>query len=311
MKNAVLVIGSINQDLVVSVKRIPRPGETLLGGNLALIPGGKGANQACAAARLGAQTTFVGKVGVDPFAAHLREHLRTMRVDDRYLFVDRKTPSGAALIAVAANGENSIIVAPGTNFAISVADLNRARPAFTKAAVLLLQQEVPEKIVLSALKLARAAKVRTILDPAPARKIEKSAYPLIDIISPNESETEALTGVAVASLADAERAAQKFIRLGVREVVLKLGARGALYVCGRNVLHVPGVRVRAVDTTAAGDVFTGALGAQLAAGEDVHSAIRFANHAAAISVTRFGAGTSLPDKRETDTFLRTGKLPRK
>ncbi|MCX8091857.1 MAG: ribokinase, partial [Verrucomicrobiae bacterium] len=288
MKPHIVVVGSSNTDLIVRVPRIPRPGETILGGRFTTAPGGKGANQAVAAARAGARVTLIARVGRDAFGSQALAGFVRDGIDVRFVRRDPDAPSGVALIFVAADGQNSIAVAGGANANLSVADVRRAQRAFAHARVLLLQLETPLPTVKAAAQLAARHGVRVVLNPAPARDLPDELLRRVSVLTPNEIEAAALSGVKVRDLASAEKAARRLLQRGVEAVIITLGARGALVSSAAGTERVKGFRVRAVDTTAAGDVFNGALAVALSEGRPLREAVRFANAAAAISVTRMG-----------------------
>ena len=298
----IIVVGSANLDLVVSAPTIPRAGETVLGGDLTLVPGGKGANQAVAAARLGAAVTFVGRVGADTFGTTLRANLAAAGVDDHYLITTDGVASGVALIVVSATGENAICVAPGANARLNPADVAAAEPAFTRARVCLVQLEVPTDAVLAALALARRHGVLTILDPAPAPTSVPAGLLDVDVLTPNETEAATLLGLG--SDAPAEVVAAGLRARGARLVVLKRGAAGAVVCAGDGPgAAVPGFAVDVVDTTAAGDAFTAGLGVALAEGRGPVDAARFANACGALACTVAGAQPSLPTRAAVERLL--------
>ena len=300
MKKAkkIVVLGSTNTDMTVHGRRLPVAGETVSGGTFLMAPGGKGANQAVAVARLAARPracTFIAKVGDDLFGRDTAPRLKREGVDAR-LVVDRKTPSGTALILVDAKGQNVISVALGANGTLSPADVAPFRKEIEGAAALLLQLETPIETVLAAAQWAHAAGVPVVLNPAPAAKLPKALYACLDWITPNETEAEILTGVEVTDAASAGRAASVLRRRGVKNVLVTMGARGCYCdVCGR---IFPCRKAKAVDCVAAGDTFNGAFVVALAEGRAVAEAIDFAQKAAAISVTRHGAQPSVPFRRE-------------
>lgn len=303
-KPPVVVVGSANTDMILRLDRIPRPGETLLGGEFLMAAGGKGANQAVGAARAGGEVTFVARTGRDGLgdqavAGYRRDGIRT-----RFVFRDVAAPSGVALIFVARDGENSIGVASGANGRLSPADVRNARAAIVRARVLLLQLEIPLETVEAAATLAADAGVPVILNPAPARFLPDSLLRRVSILTPNESEAELLTGTRVTDEATARRAAAQLLSRGVGTVIVTLGARGALVATAAGHKRLAGFRVRAIDTTAAGDVFNGSLAVALAEGRPLTDAVRFANAAAALSVTRLGAQPSAPTRREIERQLR-------
>jgi len=304
----VVVVGSSNTDMIVQVKDLPRPGETVLGGEFMTAAGGKGANQAVAAARAGARVTLVARVGNDAFGTEALRNLRTAGVDVAQVSRDPAAPSGVALVLVADHGENSIAVASGANDRLSPAHVARASRAFTRAGVLLVQLETPLATVAAAIDRARAAGMTVILNPAPARPLPAALLRKLSIITPNETEAERLTGIAVKSEASARRATTELLRRGVPTVVLTMGARGVLLASVAGCERLPAFRVEALDTTAAGDVFSGSLAAALAQGHTLYDAARRAAAAAAISVTRRGAQPSIPSRVEVERFL-SARLP--
>jgi ribokinase len=313
MKPALAVVGSLNMDFVVSVDRLPAPGETVLGRDFRTIPGGKGANQACAAGRLGAagvDVRMIGRVGYDVFADHLKASLSAAGVDTSAVFATRSQATGVALIWVDRAGQNSIVVASGANHALAAADVEAMRRVFHGAKLALFQLESPLDTVAAALALAREEGLLTVLDPAPAHRLAPALLALVDLLTPNESEALLLLGrpAARVTLAQAPELARALLLMGSRAVVLKLGDQGCFYADGREQIHVPAFAVEARDATAAGDVFNGALAVALAEGRGMEAALRFACAAAALSVTRPGAQSSIPTRAETESFLaeRTG-----
>ncbi|CAN5851839.1 ribokinase [soil metagenome] len=298
MTGSIVVVGSTNTDMVIKTDRFPQPGETLLGGEFFLNPGGKGANQAVAAARLGGQVTFVAKVGIDLFGQQAREQFRNEGIVTDYISTDPERPSGVALITVDGKGENTIVVASGANGTLSPQDLAQAQPAIYEAEVLLLQLESPMVTVSGAARMGANAGARVILNPAPAATLPDDLFPTLFLITPNRSEAEALTGVKINTLADAEAAARKLQEKGVANVVVTMGSEGAYLLEGEKGTHVPAPVVTPLDSTAAGDVFNGALAVGLAEGLELEEAVRFASQVAAISVTRLGAQASAPYRHE-------------
>jgi ribokinase len=301
---SILVLGSSNTDMIITLERLPRPGETILGGQFVTAAGGKGANQAVGAARAGGRVTLIARVGRDVFGQQAIRGFRKDHINVRYVFRDPAAPSGVALIFVAKDGENCIAVASGANGRLAPADVRKARPAFTGAALLLMQLETPLETVQTAAALAASRNLPVILNPAPARPLPDNLLRNVWILTPNETEAELLTGVKVDSTAAAGRAADKLLARGVRSVILTLGARGAFVAQAATRKWIRGFKVKAVDTTAAGDIFNGALAVGLAEGKPVVDAVRFANAAAALSVTRLGAQPSAPTRREIERFLR-------
>lgn len=297
-KHSIIVVGSSNTDMILKMDRLPKPGETVLGGAFVMAAGGKGANQAVGAARAGGRVVFVARVGNDVFGSQAIEGLARDHIAVDYIFRDKTRPTGMALIFVARNGENSIAVASGANAALSPADVWKAAAAFDGAGFLLTQLETPLDTVQAAAELAAGKGVRVILNPAPARPLSGALLKKIDIITPNETEAEILTGIRVTGERGARAAAAALKKRGVETVIITLGPRGA-FVSGPGVeAMIPGFKVRAVDTTAAGDIFNGALAVALSEGRALMEAVRFANAAAAISATRLGAQPSAPKRKE-------------
>lgn len=292
----IVVLGSTNTDMVISGAKIPVPGETVCGGSFMMNPGGKGANQAVAVARLSArrrQCVFIAKVGDDLFGRDTARRLKAEGIDAR-LIVDKTAASGTALILVDRKGQNCISVALGANGTLSPEDVAPFASDIERADALLLQLETPLETVLWAARTAHEKGVHVILNPAPAAKLPRELYACLDWITPNETEAELLTGVKVADLASAQTAERVLKRRGVAHVAITLGAKGC-YAAGR--IH-PCVKVKAVDTVAAGDTFNGAFVVALAEGKGVDEAIAFAQAAAARAVTRPGAQSSVPFRRE-------------
>jgi ribokinase len=296
----VTVLGSLNMDLVVKAARLPQPGETVTGGTLAMFPGGKGGNQAVAAARLGACVSMVGRVGADVFGRELLEGLAREGIDAARVQVDPGSATGVALIAVDSAGRNLIVVAPGANARVAPADVEAALALLVGSDALLLQLEVPLDAVVRAASIARAAGVLVCLDPAPALPLPEALYGAIDVIVPNAIEAEELTGVAVRTARDAERAAAVLHARGVAKVVVKRGEQGAFYLSADAAGALPAARVAAVDTTAAGDAFAAALVLRLAEGAGLAAAAAFATRAAGVKVTRMGAQPGMPRRDEVE-----------
>jgi ribokinase len=305
---AVVVLGSINMDLVVRTERFPHPGETLTGRTFYTAPGGKGANQAVAAARLGVPTRMVGRVGKDVFGNTLLASLKQDGVNVAAVQEDAEQPSGTAVIMVDDKAENEIVIVAGANGAVCEADLDQLRQMLPDAGQLLLQLEVPMDTVLAAARLAHEQDVTVIFDPAPVRPLPDALYPYIDILTPNESEAAALVGFAVNDEASAAKAAQVLLGRGARQVVIKMGGRGAYWHDGQQAAFLPAYKVNAVDTVAAGDAFNGALAAALAEGLPVQEALRWGMAGGAISTTRIGAQPSLASREELLALLEKGKI---
>lgn len=299
----IIVVGSSNTDMIFKVPRLPKPGETLLGGVFQTAAGGKGANQAVAAARAGGDVTFIARVGVDMFGEQASAGFVRDGIDVRWIVKDAGVPSGVAGIFVADDGENSIAVASGANARLAPADIEAAAEVFAGADVLLLQLEVPIDTVTAAAKLARKNGVRVILNPAPACPLPEELLGCVDVITPNETEAALLTGIEVTDDASASQAAATLKGTGIGTVIITLGAAGVYVSSAEGERRIGGFRVTPVDTTAAGDVFNGAFAVALAEGRLLDEALCFAQAAAALSVTRLGAQPSVPRRDEIDLFL--------
>ena len=306
MTASIAVVGSLNMDLVIRSPRIPRPGETILGGELHTVPGGKGANQAVAAARLGAQVSMIGRVGQDAFAAPLLENLAADGIDHAFVLQDGETATGVALIVVDDNGENSIVVSSGANMRLSPDDVEAAEPAIAAADLLILQLEVPLETVIRAAELARDHGVQVVLNPAPARPLPAELLSMIDVLIPNESEAALLTGLPTGTQAEAAEAVEALLGSGVGTMILTLGARGALPAREGEMQIVPAFDVEPVDTTAAGDAFVAGLSVALAEGREIYEAVRWGNAAGGLATTKLGAQTSLPTRQALEQLLSGG-----
>jgi ribokinase len=307
MSAAITVVGSLNMDFVVSTQSLPAPGATVLGTGFRMMPGGKGANQACAAARLAKSTPvrMIGCTGYDLFADHLKASLSSAGVDIRYVRATRSAPTGVALITVGPGGQNTIVVAPGANHALLFEDVEAMRPAFQNAAFVLLQLEIPLPTVEIALRLARRTDAMTMLDPAPAQPLRSEMLREVSLLTPNESEVCALLDRRPARMVPSEAAdaARALLRRGPRAVVVKMGDRGCFYADNGSEIYCPAFPVEAVDATAAGDTFNAALAVAQCEGLPVADALRFANAAGAMSVTRAGAQASVPTRAEVEALL--------
>jgi ribokinase len=299
----ILVIGSSNTDMVIKTKKIPAPGETILGGTFLLNPGGKGANQAVAAARLGGKVTFVAKRGNDLFGNQAVGLFMREGIDTQYIVKDPKLPSGVALITVDTKGENSIVVAPGSNGNLMPEDIPIKIFESGKFEILLLQLEIPIQTVEQSAVNASEHGMKVILNPAPALELSDNLLKHTWLLIPNETETEILTGIIVHDILSAERATSALLQKGVKNVIITMGASGAFVRSENFTGMVQGVKVEAVDTTAAGDVFNGAVAVALSEGKDLKDAVIFANKAASISATRLGAQASAPYRNEVDNLL--------
>ncbi|MCE9933375.1 ribokinase [Aeromonas salmonicida] len=301
--NRLVVLGSVNADHVLRVPHFPRPGETLTGHSYQVIPGGKGANQAVAAARLGAPVSFIARIGDDAIGQQMRQGFEQDGIDVSAVELDETLPTGIAIIYVSDEGENSIGISAEANGALSPAMVKRHEAMIADAHTLLLQLEVPLESVFEAAKLARSHGTRVVLNPAPAQPLSSELLAMVDLITPNQTEAELLTGVKVSDEASAAQATARFHQMGISDVMITLGSQGVYCSNARQQQLIPGFRVKAVDTTAAGDTFNGALLAAELAGADFNAAVRFAHGAAALSVTKFGAQSSIPSKVEVDAFL--------
>ncbi|CAG9295281.1 ribokinase [Celerinatantimonas diazotrophica] len=301
--NKLVVLGSVNADHVLQVPRFPRPGETLHGRNYQVIPGGKGANQAVAAARLNADIGFIACVGDDAFGLDIRDSFARDGMNVEHVCVEKHCPTGIAIIQVSDEGENTICISAEANAHLDEPRVSTYQQSIQQADYLLMQLETPLEGVTKAAELAKQAGTPVILNPAPAQELPRELLANIDIITPNETEAEVLTGIAVTDESSAEQAAKVLHDLGIKVVMITLGARGVWVSENNQGQLIAGFRVDAVDTTAAGDTFNGAFVTGLLEGMSLETAIRFAHAAAAISVTRFGAQTSIPYRREVDEFL--------
>ncbi len=304
MSKPIVVVGSSNTDMIVRVERIPRPGETVIGGVFSTAAGGKGANQAVAAARAGGKVALVGRVGWDMFGDQALEGFDRDGIDTRHMVRDEGAPSGVAFIVVDSRGENSIAVASGANANVSPADAEAARELIEGAEILLMQLEIPLETVRAAAEAAAAQGVTVILNPAPAQPLDDAFLRCVSILTPNETEAELLTGIPVEDEASAARAADALRARGVDIVLVTRGSGGVFAAAPEFRGNIPCFPVDCVDTTAAGDVFNGALAVALSEGRDLREAVRFASAAAAISVTRLGAQPSAPKREEIEAFLR-------
>ena len=298
MPQPIIVVGSSNTDMVIKAAKFPLPGETILGGEFFLFPGGKGANQAVAAARLGGNVIFIAKVGNDIFGEQALQQFKREGIITDYVAKDPNLPSGVALITVDSKGENTIVVAQGSNGALSPEDVKKAEREFENAEIVLTQLETPLPTILHLVKLARSTGKKMILNPAPAMPLPDDLFPYLYLITPNETETETLTGIKIKDQASMKLAAEKLKDKGVANVIITLGAEGVYLHDTAGGRHIPTRKVQVVDSTAAGDVFNGALAVALSENRTLEQAAEFANHAAAISVTKMGAQASAPYRKE-------------
>jgi ribokinase len=298
----IVVIGSSNTDMVIQTRKFPMPGETVMGSKFFMNPGGKGANQAVAAARLGAEVAFVAKVGRDVFGRQAVQNLMNEGIDVTGVFQDSDNPSGVAQIIVDAKAENCIVVAPGANMLLDRGDIDQSIDHIKNCSILLLQLESPLDTILYAAQKANDLNKMVILNPAPAATLPDDLLPLLYLITPNETETELLTGIRVKDDKSADEAAKVLQSKGVKNVIITLGSRGAWLLTGNIGCLIPAPIVDAVDTTAAGDTFNGALASAMYKGYDLNAAVIFANKAAAIAVTKMGAQASIPYYNEVIGF---------
>jgi ribokinase len=296
--SSIFVIGSSNTDMVIRSEKLPAPGETILGGEFLMTAGGKGANQAVAAAKLGGKVIFACKVGDDIFGTQAVQNFREVGINTDFICTDKVQPSGVALILVDAKGENSIAVAPGANGNLLPIDLEKVIEQIKPGDIVLIQLEIPISTVAYALKHCHQQGAKVILNPAPACMLDDGLFQYVHTITPNETEAELLTGIKVIDQQSAAEAAAIFIAKGVKTVIITLGAKGAYYHDGLLNKLIPSPAVSAVDSTAAGDVFNGAMAVALTEKMDIEAAVAFACKAAAISVTRMGAQASAPLRSE-------------
>ncbi len=300
-KNRILVIGSSNTDMTVRSATLPKPGETVLGGDFRMGPGGKGANQAVAARLLGGEVTFVCKLGRDMFGEGASKHYESCGLDtSKILWSDK--PSGVALITVDSKAENSIVVASGANADMTVSDIDSVADIIKSSGILLLQLEIPMDAVVHAAEIAYNAGVQVVLNPAPAAVLPAELLKCVSILIPNETEASAISGIDINNFETAAAAAERLKGMGVREVIITMGSRGSV-VCDGDCTFVPAVKVNAVDTTAAGDTFCGGVCVALSEGKDLLEAVKFATAASSIAVQRPGAQDSVPNRCEVDKLL--------
>lgn len=302
-REGVLVVGSANMDLVVKAVRFPKPGETILGSGFGMFPGGKGANQAVAAAKLGGKVYFIGKMGNDLFNEKLVEKMTLDHVVMDHLFIDEKESTGIGLITVDDSGENEIVVVSGSNMRLTPDELQSKQELFSKVSVVLTQLEIPLETVQKTADLAKQSKAVFVLNPAPAKTLPVTLLKKIDFLTPNETELALLSGKPVEDIASAETAARELIKIGVKNLIVTLGEKGALFINHSGKQLFPAKKVsNIVDTTAAGDAFSGAFALGISNGRTTEEAIQFANKVAAYSVTKMGAQTSMPSLNEIEDF---------
>ena len=309
MNGQIAVVGSLNMDLVIRTPRMPLPGETIKGYDFHVIPGGKGANQAVAAARQGAHVTMIGRIGADDFGQAQQRCLRQENIDLAFLTIDPAQATGVAIITLDEAGQNSIILSPGANGTITPQHINTAQEAITRAKMLIGQLEIPLETVTCAIECASAQGVAVLLNPAPAYPLEQALLAKVTYLILNETEASLLTELAVKDIDTAKAAARQLQQLGVKTVILTLGENGAIIAHAGACWHEPAVTVTVVDTTAAGDAFVGSFAVAVTEGQSVREAARFATHAAALAVTKLGAQPSLPTRPEVARFMARSSPP--
>ena len=300
MKN-ICVIGSLNMDLVVNVDTMPKPGQTIIGSNFKEVPGGKGANQAVAMARLNGNVSMIGKVGEDGFGQTLINSLKNDKVDTTYIQTS-KGATGVALITVDKNAQNSIVVSPGANFEVKEDDIDNNIEAIKNSDIVVLQLETPLNTIKYALNKAKELNKYTILNPAPAVKLDDEIIKNVDLLTPNETELEIISGVSIETEEDISKATNKMIEKGVKELIVTLGSKGSLYINKEKSMFKKAYKVEAVDTTAAGDSYTGALAVALSQDKNIEDAMDFASKVGALSVLKEGAQSSLPTLNDVENF---------
>ena len=300
MKN-ISVIGSLNMDLVVNVDTMPKPGQTIIGSNFKEVPGGKGANQAVAMTRLNGNVSMIGKVGEDGFGQTLINSLKNDKVDTTYIQTS-KGATGVALITVDKNAQNSIVVSPGANFEVKEDDIDNNIEAIKNSDIVVLQLETPLNTIKYALNKAKELNKYTILNPAPAVKLDDEIIKNVDLLTPNETELEIISGVSIETEEDIQKAAQIMIEKGVKELIVTLGSKGSLYINKEKSMFKKAYKVEAVDTTAAGDSYTGALAVALSQDKNIEDAMDFASKVGALSVLKEGAQSSLPTLEDVKNF---------
>jgi len=303
MKENILVVGSANMDMVVRTDSFPRPGETLLGKKFQTFPGGKGANQAVGAAKLGAKTKFISKMGKDQFADELIENLKSCSVCVENILIDESESTGLAIILVNKEGENEIVVISGTNMKLTPEEIESKKELFSQSKILLLQLEIPVETIIKAKELALQNSMTVILNPAPACKLDDLIYEGLDYLTPNETELEILSGKSVNSIDEVKLAAHCMLDKGVKNVIVTLGDKGSMLINKEKAQLFEPYKVEVVDTTAAGDAFNAGLAYSLSKDIAIEDAIRFSNAVAASAVTKMGAQSSMPELSEVKSLL--------
>lgn len=303
----ITVVGSLHTDLIIKVQNIPRTGETVLGKAFKMSPGGKGANQAVAAARLGANVSLIGRVGADIFGRELIKNAKETGIDVKHIIEDIGTYTGLALITVDEEGNNTIAVASGADMRCCTEDIDRAEETIISSDIFLTQLEIPLSVVEYAIDKAFEEGVKVILNPAPAQELSKDLLKKVYILTPNENEAEVLSGVKIKDLRSSKKAAKRLLERGIENIVLTLGNRGSMIATKEQTVHMRGIKVNAVDTTGAGDAFCGALAVAISSGKGLKEAVKYANFAGALATTKIGAQEALPTMEELEDFMR--KIP--
>ena len=308
MLKKILVLGSSNVDLIFRVPRFPHPGETIIGENPITAFGGKGANQAIAAKRLGGDVLFLTKLGNDHFGQSYRRYLIENGINPKTILKDKKNPTGMAFIELDPKGENRIIVSPGANGSLHINDMKKFAPLFRKIRTFVTQLEIPVETVKTGLKMAKNGGAITLLNPSPLLRLSSDIFPLIDFLVPNEWEAQFLTGLKMKDKRDISKMANRLLKMGVKNVVITLGPNGLLFKNRNEEIWMKAFRVKAVDTTAAGDAFMGAMACGLSEGKPIQEVLRFANGAGGLATTKLGAQPSLPLRKDLNCFLREQKV---
>ena len=300
----IVVVGSLHMDLTIKTKTLPSLGETVLGDEFKMSPGGKGANQAVAAAKLGGNVTLIGRVGSEAFGTDLMRNAGQYRINTKFIVQDKETQTGLALIMVDQNGNNIIAVAPGADLRCSKEDIDRADSVIKSADIFLVQLETPFQVVQHAIQKAFQFRVKVILNPSPARRLPESLLKKVYVLTPNESEAEKLSGISITDLTSAKKAITEILKKGTENIVLTMGKEGALVGAKGEIVHVNSPKVDPVDTTGAGDAFCGALAVAISSGENLQKAVVYANCAGALATTKIGAQEALPTREELEKFMK-------